>query len=105
VGKSETMIGGYRRWLGHTLRRFHESITRKALSWNLQGKQQKDKPRNTWRRKIESEIKRTRKTWIELKIIEPWTGGLGKMWLWTYASRGPKGEEEEDYMVECGLSH
>lgn len=37
---------GYRRWrwLGDTLRRLRESITRQALSWNPQGKRKKTDP-------------------------------------------------------------
>jgi hypothetical protein len=55
------------RWLGHTLRRPRESIIRQAWSWNPQGKRKKDRPRNTWRHEMESEIKRARKTWKDLE--------------------------------------
>jgi hypothetical protein len=55
------------RWLDHTLRRPCESITRQVLSWNPQGKRMKGRPRNTWTREMEWEIKRTWKTWNELE--------------------------------------
>jgi hypothetical protein len=56
-----------RRWLGHTLRRSSANIIRQAFSWNPQGIKWKGRPRNTWRREMESEIKRTRETWQDLK--------------------------------------
>ena len=52
------------RWLGHTLWRPRKSITRQALSWNSQGKRKKGRPKNTWTREMESEI---RKTWKDLE--------------------------------------
>lgn len=55
------------RWLGHTLRCPRESITRQALSWNSHGKRKKSRPRNTWGREMEPEIKRTRRTWKDLE--------------------------------------
>jgi hypothetical protein len=55
------------RWLGHTLKRPHESITRLAFSWNPLGKRRKGRARNTWRSKMESKIKRTRRTWKDLE--------------------------------------
>ena len=35
------------RWIGHTLRKHPDSITRKALKWNLQGKRKRGRPENT----------------------------------------------------------
>lgn len=32
-----------------------------------QGKRGKGRPRNTWRREIETEVKKTRKTWRDLE--------------------------------------
>ena len=55
------------RWIGHTLRRPRESISRQALSWNPQGKRGKGRPRNTWRREVETEVGKTRKTWRDLE--------------------------------------
>ena len=83
------------RWVGHTLRRHKESITRQALYWNPQGKRSRGRPRNTWRRESEMEKKRAKLTW---KVL-PRTGGPGRVWLQTYASRGLKGEEEEEFAL------
>ncbi|XP_048729859.2 uncharacterized protein LOC125647209 [Ostrea edulis] len=35
-------------WIGHILRKPPSSTTRQALTWNLQGKRKKGRPRNTW---------------------------------------------------------
>ncbi|VDO89412.1 unnamed protein product, partial [Schistosoma curassoni] len=46
------------KWIGHTLRKSSNCITRQALTWNREGKQKKGKPKNTLRRKIEADMKR-----------------------------------------------
>ncbi|XP_070206237.1 uncharacterized protein [Littorina saxatilis] len=51
------------RWIGHTLRKTTTSITRQALTWNPQGKRRRGRPRNTWRRDLEAEVKRIGYTW------------------------------------------
>ena len=46
------------RWLGHTLRKSPDDITRQALRWNPhQGKRNPGRPKNTWRRELEKELK------------------------------------------------
>jgi hypothetical protein len=35
-------------WLGHTLRKQTDDITRQALEWNPQGKRRRGRPKNTW---------------------------------------------------------
>jgi hypothetical protein len=37
-------------WIGHTLRKPPNSITRQAFKWNPQGKRGRGRHRNTWRR-------------------------------------------------------
>ena len=56
-------------WIGHTLRREKESICRQALDWNPQGKRRKGRPKTTWRRTVEQEIKEEGKTWGEVKHL------------------------------------
>ena len=55
------------KWIGHTLRRPASSITRQALSWNPQGKRKRGRPRATWRREVEAEMKRTGRSWLQLE--------------------------------------
>ena len=54
-------------WLGHTLRKPHDVITRQVLKWNPQGKRGRGRPRNTWRRTVLEEAKEVNKTWAENK--------------------------------------
>ena len=51
------------RWLGHTLRKDPTDITRQALRWNPQGKRKRGRPKNTWRRELEKELKEMDLTW------------------------------------------
>ena len=53
-------------WLGHTLRKPTEDITRQALEWNPQGKRVRGRPKNTWRRTVLEEAKGMKKTWAEI---------------------------------------
>ncbi len=50
-------------WIGHTLRKGSGNITRKALQWNPQGKRKRGRPRNTWRRSWEEEVRRMGHSW------------------------------------------
>ncbi|CAG5118764.1 unnamed protein product, partial [Candidula unifasciata] len=54
------------RWIGHTLRKQENSITRMSLHWNPQGHRNKGRPKNTWRRELENEVRKTGRTWGEL---------------------------------------
>ena len=50
-------------WIGHTLRTPASSITRQALTWNPQGKRKRGRPRNSWKRDIEAELKQQGTNW------------------------------------------
>jgi hypothetical protein len=39
------------------------------LDWNPQGYRRRDRPKRTWRRKIEDEIRNTWRSWNEVKVI------------------------------------
>ena len=54
------------RWISHTLRKPQASITRKALTWNPQVRRKRGRPRNTWRRDMESEVNKMGYTWLEI---------------------------------------
>ena len=56
-------------WLGHTLRKPITNITRQALMWNPQGKRKRGRPKNTWRRDLEADIKQTGNGWQQLERI------------------------------------
>ena len=54
-------------WIGHVLRRPQENITRTALRWTPEGKRRRGRPKMTWRRTIESEMKEHNLTWGKLE--------------------------------------
>ncbi|KAK3759533.1 hypothetical protein RRG08_045818 [Elysia crispata] len=56
-------------WVGHTLRKPGCSTTRRALTWNPQGKRKRGRPRNTWRRDLEADTKRLGHTWKQLESL------------------------------------
>ena len=56
-------------WLGHTLRKPSTNITRQVLTWNPQGKRKRGRPKNTWRRNLEADIKQTGNGWQQLERI------------------------------------
>jgi hypothetical protein len=39
------------------------------LDWNLQGYRRRDRPKRTWQKAIEDEIRNTGKSWNEVKVI------------------------------------
>ena len=57
------------RWIGLTLRKPATNITRQALKWNPQGKRKRGRPKNSWRRDIEDDIKRMGGTWRQLERL------------------------------------
>ncbi|XP_052256763.1 uncharacterized protein LOC127861966 [Dreissena polymorpha] len=54
-------------WIGHTLRKPATSITRKALSWNPQGKCKRRRPKNSWRRDLIEDIGILGFNWVEIE--------------------------------------
>jgi hypothetical protein len=67
------------RWLGHVLRKSFEDMTKVALRWTPEGKRKRGRPKTTWRRTIENEIKETWDT-IERKANnrEEWSKLVSK---------------------------
>ena len=57
------------RWLGHTLRKPPENITRQSLTWNPQGQRKRGRPRTTWRRCLDEEMKRGGCSWNTLQKL------------------------------------
>ena len=45
------------RWLGHVCRMSPNSITRTAMRWTPQGKRKRGRPKETWRRTIQKDLK------------------------------------------------
>ena len=79
-------------WLGHTLRKPPSCIGHQVLNWNPQRQRRRGRPRNTWRRELEKDIKRTGYTWKQLERIAQdrgdWRVVIGG--LCSGRSKGPK---------------
>ncbi|VDP43315.1 unnamed protein product [Schistosoma curassoni] len=58
------------KWIGHTLRKSPNCITRQALTWNPEGKRKRGMPKNTLRRIIEAVMKRMNNNWKESESID-----------------------------------
>ena len=60
----ETIIMQRRwRWIGHVMRREPDNISRTALHWTPEGKRKRGRPKNTWRRTAERELKMINHSW------------------------------------------
>ena len=58
------------KWLGCVFRKGNQSITKTALKWTpAEGKRSRGRPRETWRRTIEGDLKKMGKTWKEVEKI------------------------------------
>jgi hypothetical protein len=55
------------KWIGHTLRKDQNNITRQGLDWNPQGKLRKGRPRFTWKRTVLAELQEQNVSWREAK--------------------------------------
>jgi hypothetical protein len=56
-------------WLGHTLPKEAGATEKTALEWNLQGYRRRGRPKRTWRRTTEDEIRNIGRSWNEVKGI------------------------------------
>jgi hypothetical protein len=56
-------------WIGHALRKEAGAIEKTALDWNPRGYRRRGRPKRTWRRTIEDEIRSTGRSWNEVKGI------------------------------------
>ena len=55
------------KWIGHTLRKDERNIARHVMDWNPQGTWKRGRPRTTWRRSIQKDLKKINMTWCETK--------------------------------------
>ena len=57
------------KWIGHTLRKKDKNVTKQALDWNPQGQRRRERPKNTWRRGLNTELQKIGMTWNETKTM------------------------------------
>ena len=55
------------RWLGHVLRKPSDDMTKVALRWTPEGKRKRGRPKTTWRRTIEGEMKTRGYSWNSIE--------------------------------------
>jgi hypothetical protein len=56
-------------WIGHTLRKGHDTIEREVLDWNPQGQRRRGRPKQTRRRSVHNEALGEGKSWGEVKQL------------------------------------
>jgi hypothetical protein len=56
-------------WIGHTLRKGHDTIEREVLDWKPQGQQKRGRPKQMWRRSVHNEALGEGKSWGEVKQL------------------------------------
>jgi hypothetical protein len=56
-------------WIGHTSRTETVAVEKTALHWNPQGYTRRGRPKRTWQRTTEDEIRGTGRSWNEVKVI------------------------------------
>jgi hypothetical protein len=56
-------------WIKHTLRKEAGATEKTALHWNPQGYRRRGRPKRTWRRTTEDEVRGTGRSWNEVKGI------------------------------------
>ena len=78
-------------WIGHTLLKEAGEIEKTTLDCNPQGHRRRGRPKRTWRRAIEDEIRSTGRSWNEVKGI----AGDRNAWM-PYAPQGVKGFDDYD---------
>ena len=72
------------RWIGHTLRKPPTNITNQSLQWNPQGSRSRGRPRNTWKREVEAELREMESNWHDVRRLAQdrtrWRGFVGGLY-------------------------
>jgi hypothetical protein len=76
-------------WIGHTLRKETGAVGITALHWNPQGYRRRGRPKRTWGRTIEDEIRNRGKSWNEVKGMAA-DGSVWKLFMDALCSTGSK---------------
>ena len=87
----ETIKARRWRWLGHVCRMPADSITRRALRWTPQGRRNRGRPRETWRRTV---IKELEGKGLSLNTA-PRVAADRARWRFFLSPQGPLGSDED----------
>ncbi|VDP22768.1 unnamed protein product [Schistosoma margrebowiei] len=55
------------KWIGHTLRKAPNCITRQVFTWNPERQRRRGRPKNTLCREMETDMREMNKNWMELE--------------------------------------
>ena len=81
------------RWIGHVMRKNRDDITRTALHWTPEGKRKRGRPKTTWRRTVEGEIKDLNHTWDTIQRLAQDRKGVEDFCCLPYVPGGIMGTE------------
>ena len=91
----ETIITMKRwRWIGHMLHKDVNSITKVAIQWTPEGKRKCGRPKTTWPRTVEAEMKNMNHSWGTLQRLARDRGGGALLLL--NKSAGVTGSDDDD---------
>lgn len=79
-------------WLVHVLRMDSDSIIETDLFWTSEGKRKKGRPKDTWQRAVEAEIKEQKRRWGTLQELASGRQGWRTLVTALYA-KGVTGSE------------
>ncbi len=80
------------RWIGHVIQKENASITKTALYWAPKGRCKLGRPKNTWRRTVETELRGLNQSWNTFQQLAK-TDSSGGTLLLPYVPVGTMGSE------------
>ena len=80
---SQTREGAGAPMVGHVLRQQTTALTRIALRWTPDGQRKRGRPKETWRRTVEREMKEKGWTWGHWSVSQL-IDTVGGLWLRPY---------------------
>ena len=67
------------RWYGHVLRREEGNILRNALDFEVVGRRKRGRPKSTWKKKVQEEVKKIGLVEMDELDRATWRKGIRKM--------------------------
>jgi hypothetical protein len=90
-------------WIGHTMRKGHDTIEREISNWNPQGQRKRGRPKQTWRRSVHNEALERERAGVKLSSW-PEIGSDGNVLLKPYVPKGITGYDNDDiYNVDLAV--
>ena len=63
------------RWIEHVLRKDNNNIAKTAMRWTPEGKRRRERPKTTWRRTVERELRELNYSWSTIEKLARDTQG------------------------------